>query len=297
MADGTVLQVGTLNLASGRGPTGAVLPAERIADAVAGLDVDVLAVQEVDTAQPRSGGTDQAAVVAAALGATEWRFVATVAGTPGPERTWSPEDPPIARGPAEDPAGPRYGIALVSRRPVLEWSVLPLGGGSGRLPVRAPDPRTGRLRWWWVPDEPRVAVAARLAGLTVVGTHLSFSPPTALRQLRALRRWTATLPGPVVVAGDLNLPGALPARLLGGVPLVRAATFPGGHPRLQLDHLVALGAEPAGPGSAVTPAVGDHRALVAPVRRGPSDRGPSERTPSPPGPRSARSGPLRGGRA
>jgi hypothetical protein len=74
----------------------------------------------------------------------------------------------------------------------------------------------------------------------------------------------------VVVAGDLNLPGALPARLLGGVPLVRAATFPGGHPRLQLDHLVALGAEPAGPGSAVTLAVGDHRALVAPVRGGDS---------------------------
>ncbi|WP_231502588.1 endonuclease/exonuclease/phosphatase family protein [Blastococcus sp. URHD0036] len=270
MTDGAVLQVGTLNLASGRGPTGAVLTAERIAASVASLDVDVLAVQEVDAGQPRSGSTDQAAVVAAALGSTGWRFVATVAGTPGPVRSWSPEDPPVARGPGAELPGPRYGIALVSRRPVLEWSVLPLGGGRARLPVKAPDPRSGRLRWWWVPDEPRVAVAARLEGLTVVGTHLSFSPPTALRQLRALRRWISALPGPVVLAGDLNLPGALPARVLGGVPLVRAATFPGADPRLQLDHLVALGAEPAGPGRAIAVDVGDHRALVAPVRGGES---------------------------
>ncbi|SEP22455.1 endonuclease/exonuclease/phosphatase family protein [Trujillonella endophytica] len=266
MADRTVLRVGTLNLASGRGPAGTALPAERIAAALAALDVDVLAVQETDTAQPRSGCTDQPALVAAALGAADWRAAATVTGTPGPVRSWEPVDPPVLRGPGDAPPGPLYGLALVSRRPVAEWSVLALGGGRARLPVRAPDPRTGRERWWWIPDEPRVALAARVDGLTVVGTHLSFAPPTALRQLRRLRRWVATLPGPVVVAGDLNLPGALPARLLGGVPLVRAATFPAAAPRVQLDHLVAIGAEPAGEGSASLLAVGDHRALTAPVR-------------------------------
>ncbi|RBY87545.1 endonuclease [Blastococcus sp. TF02A-26] len=262
-----MLRVGTLNLASGRGPAGAVLPADRIARAVAGLDVDVLAVQEVDAAQPRSGSTDQAALVAGALDAVDWRFVPTVAGTPSPVRSWSPVEH-LLHGPGDEPREPHYGVALVSRRPVLAWSVLPLGGGRGRLPVRATDPRTGRPRWWWVPDEPRVAVAARLAGLTVVGTHLSFAPPTALRQLRAIHRWAAGLPGPVVLAGDLNLPGGLPARLLGGVPLVRTATFPGHDPRVQLDHLVSLGASPAGPGEAVGLDVGDHRALVAPVRGG-----------------------------
>ena len=40
------------------------------------------------------------------------------------------------------------------------------------------------------------------------------------------------------------------------------------YPRFQLDHLVSLGAEPAGPGSAVDLDVGDHRALVAGVRGG-----------------------------
>lgn len=266
MADRPVLRVGTLNLASGRGPSGAVLPAEEVGAALAELDADVLAVQELDAGQPRSSGADQAALVAAALGAADWRAAATVAGTPGPVRRWTPVDPPVLRGPGDAVPGPLYGIALVSRRPVLRWSVLSLGAGRARLPVRAPDPRTGRLRWWWVPDEPRVAVAACLAGLTVVGTHLSFSPPTAVRQLRALRRWTATLPGPVVVAGDLNLPGRLPARLLGGVALVGAATFPAAEPRVQLDHLVSLGAEPAGSGAATTLRVGDHRALTAPVR-------------------------------
>ncbi len=268
MADRSVLRVGTLNLASGRGPSGTVLAADRIAAALAGLDVDVLAVQETDAGQPRSGGTDQPALVADALGAADWRAAATVAGTPSPVRSWAPVDPLLLRGPGEPVPGPVYGVALVSRRPVLEWSVLPLGGGRGRLPVRAPDPRSGRPRWWWIPDEPRVAVAARLDGVTVVCTHLSFAPPTALRQLRALRRWAAELPGPVVLAGDLNLPGGLPARLLRGVPLVREATFPAAAPRVQLDHLVALGAEPAGPGSAGALAVGDHRALVAPVYGG-----------------------------
>ena len=186
-------------------------------------------------------------------------------------RAWEPVDPPVLRGPGEQVTEPHYGVALVSRRPVLEWSVLALGGGRARLPVSAPDPRTGQPRWWWVPDEPRVAVAARLAGLTVVGTHLSFSPPTALRQLRAApplgpRR----CPGRSSLAGDLNLPGALPARLLGGVPLVRAATFPATGPRVQLDHLIALGAEPAGPGAAHALDVGDHRTLVAPVHGGDS---------------------------
>ncbi|WP_409331760.1 endonuclease/exonuclease/phosphatase family protein [Trujillonella humicola] len=268
MADRPVLRVGTLNLASGRGPSGAVLTDERVRAALATLDVDVLAVQELDAGQPRSGGSDQPALVAAALDAVHWRAAATVAGTPGPVRRWTPVDPPVLRGPGDAVPGPLYGIAVVSRRPVLGWSVLPLGGGRARLPVRAPDPRTGRPRWWWVPDEPRVAVAACLDGLTVIGTHLSFSPPTALRQLRAVRRWAATLPGPVVVAGDLNLPGGLPARLLGGVPLVRAASFPAGEPRVQLDHVVSLGAVPAGDGAAATLAVGDHRALVAPVHGG-----------------------------
>jgi endonuclease/exonuclease/phosphatase family metal-dependent hydrolase len=206
------VRVDTLNVAAGRGASGVPLPVADLAAAFAGLDADVLALQEVDAAQPRSHCADQAAVVAGAVGAVDWRAAATLAGTPGPVRTWRPLVPPLLRGPGAAPAQPYFGIALLSRLPVRRWSVLGLGAGRARLPMRAPDPRTGRPRLWWIPDEPRAAVAAELDGLTVVATHLSFSPPTAVRQLRRLRAWIAELPGPVVVAGDLNLPGSLPGR-------------------------------------------------------------------------------------
>lgn len=262
------MRIGTVNVASGRSPAGPVLDAGGLATALAGLDVDVLAVQEVDAGQPRSGHVDQAAALAAGLGAADWRSAATVAGTPDPVRSWSPAGP-LLRGPATPPGGPLYGIALLSRLPVLQWSVLDLGSGRARLPVQGPDPRTGRVRWWWFPDEPRAAVAARLEALTVVGTHLSFAPHTAARQLLRLRRWIAGMPGPVVLAGDLNLPGALPGRLLRATPLVRAPSFPAPAPRLQLDHLLAVGAGLRGSdGAASVLPVGDHRALTATVAAG-----------------------------
>jgi endonuclease/exonuclease/phosphatase family metal-dependent hydrolase len=264
---GPALRVGTLNLASGRGPSGRPLAAADLAAAVTGLDADVLALQEVDAAQPRSHGVDQAAVVAGALGAAHWRAAATLHGTPSPFRSWAAADPGL-RGPGQALDGPAYGVALLSRRPVRRWSVLGLGAGRGRLPMQAPDPRTGRRRLWWFPDEPRVAVAAELDGVTVVATHLSFAPHTAVRQLLRLRAWAHRLPGPLVVAGDLNLPGGLPARLLGGRRLVSGPSFPAAEPRVQLDHLVAVGAlAGCGPETRVL-AVGDHRALLASVLPG-----------------------------
>ena len=269
MSDVHALRVGTLNLASGRGRLGLPLGEAALGSAVADLDVDVLAVQEVDAGQPRSSGVDQAAALGAGLGAglgADWRMAATVAGTPDPFRSWQPLEPRL-RGPGEGPGQPVYGIALLSRRPVRRWHVLGLGTGRARLPLRAPDPRTGRARLWWFPDEPRVAVAAEVEGLTVVATHLSFAPHTALRQLGRLRRWAAALPGPVVLAGDLNLPGSVPARVLGARSLVRAPTFPGVDPRVQLDHLLAVGGRVrSDDGTAVQLSVGDHRALVATVR-------------------------------
>ncbi len=259
------MRVGTVNTASGRSPGGPVLDAAGLEKAVAGLDVDVLAVQEVDAGQPRSHGVDQAAALAAGLGAADWRGAATVAGTPDPFRSWSPAGP-LLRGPHTPADGPLYGIALLSRLPVLEWSVLDLGAGRARLPVQGPDPRTGRVRWWWFPDEPRAAVAARLGSLTVVATHLSFAPHTAVRQLLRLRRWIAGMPGPVVLAGDLNLPGALPGRLLRATPLVREPSFPASGPRVQLDHLLAVGNGLRGrDAEASTLPVGDHRALTVTV--------------------------------
>jgi hypothetical protein len=59
--------------------------------------------------------------------------------------------------------------------------------------------------------------------------------------------------------------------VLGGRDLVRTPTFPRDDPRVQLDHLVALGGGSGSDGSAsdgvaVRLPVGDHRALVATLR-------------------------------
>ncbi len=284
MDDATGLGVATFNAASGRsggvdGPP-VVDPAllEGSAAALADLGVDVLAVQEVDREQDRSAGVDQVAALARGFGGTAWRFAPTLTGLPGPGRTWQPW---VGDGDPDDrqPDGPSYGIGLVSRLPVLAWRVRWLRGSRAVLPMAFP----GRRRWpqvIWVPDEPRAALAAVVqtaAGpVTVISTHLSFSPPAALRQLRTVLRWSASLPGPHVLAGDLNLPGPVAARTIGWRMLASARTYPAPEPRVQLDHLLTdhqpTGQQPTGPaaadGHAVRLAVSDHRALVGRLRLG-----------------------------
>ncbi|MEJ5944900.1 endonuclease/exonuclease/phosphatase family protein [Pseudokineococcus basanitobsidens] len=205
---------------------------------------DVLAVQELDVGGERSGGVHQPAAVARALAAAggdvDWRFAPTVLGIPG---SGAPRQPVAGR--LEDPAWPeddrpRYGTALLVRRPVRRWRALPLRAGGLPLPLPVRHPTSGRPGVLVVPDEPRVAVAAELDGLTVVATHLSFAPPVAVRQLRRVRRWSAGLPGPVLLVGDLNLPDGLPSRLLRARDLVTAPTYPLPAPVRQLDHVLAL---------------------------------------------------------
>lgn len=255
----TDVRVATVNLLSGRSLADGRADPAVLSDAVRTLDADVLAMQEVDRHQPRSGGVDQVAVAAAAMGAVTWRFVPLVCGTPG-ERGWRPAPPDPAEG---DPA---YGIALLSRRPVRAWRVLRLGRARGRYPILLP---TSPPRVVWIPDEPRAAVVAELEDprLTIAATHLSFVPGMNILQLRRLRTALAELPGPRLLMGDLNLPGRLPSRVTGWRPAVTGATFPAPAPRLQLDHVLA----DALPGSAVGDVeivhlpLSDHRALVVEV--------------------------------
>lgn len=259
--------VATLNLASGRGVDGAPLDGPHLRDALAPLAdpaVDVLCLQEVDVGQSRSHRVHQALAAAEATGLPHWRFVPTLQGTPGPWRTWTRTDPVLM---AETTVvRPLFGNVLLTRHPVRRWHVLGLGGSRARLPVQGPDSRRGGQRWWWVPDEPRVAIAAELDDLTVVGTHLSFWPPAACRQLLRLRVGIAALPAPVVVAGDLNLPGPLPAAMLGGDRLLRHATYPASGPRLQLDHIVDLGRLSATSAGVKRLDVGDHLTAWATLR-------------------------------
>ena len=266
-----VLRVAGLNLFSGRSLADGRSDPDRIAAAVGSLDPDLLALQEVDHGQDRSGGVDQAALAAAAIGAAEHRFLPLVAGTPGVPG-WVPATGPewapatgSGHGPSTGPGrGPGYGIALASRRPVRSWHQLLLPPARGRWPIPIPA-RPPQLLW--LADEPRGALAAVLADppMTVACTHLSFVPGVNLRQLHRVLRWLAWFPAPRLLLGDLNLPGRLPTLGTGWTSLVRAATFPAAGPRIQVDHLLAHGL-PAGlpvTGQAVRLPISDHLAISA----------------------------------
>lgn len=246
------MRVATFNILNGRSPADGTVDLGRLRDAVADLDADVLALQEVDRDQPRSQGADLTAVAAAAMGASEHRFVAALSGTPG--AAW-------VAATDEAPSGASYGIALLSRYPVVSWEVIRLPS----LPVRMPMWSRGRVVPTLVRDEPRVAVAAVVDAptgrLTVASTHLSFVPWWNGRQLLALVSSLAALPRPLVLMGDLNMRPARASALAGLTPLVRARTFPAHRPVKQIDHVLADGMQ-AVAGRARQLPLSDHRALV-----------------------------------
>lgn len=230
----TPLRIGTFNLLHGQPlARGRPLPppgdrdaaAGSLARAVTALDADVLALQEVDRYQPRSGLVDQAAVAAAALGAGDWRFAAALHGRPAPVAGWIPEPGrPALRvyGPDDlgTAAAPSYGTALLTRLPVRHWRARRFAPAPFGLPLRV----AGRRGLTPVPDEPRAALAAVLVGergpFTVVAAHLSFVPGWNVAQLAGVRRWISDLPRPHLVLGDFNLVGAVPRTVLGGAAVV-----------------------------------------------------------------------------
>lgn len=248
------MRLATWNILHGRPVRGGRVSGEQLQAAAAGLDADVLALQEVDRAQPRSQGLDLTAEVAAGLGVVDWRFVPALVGSPTLHYRAAGEDD-------EQGSDPAYGVALLSRYPVLSWHVLRLAPAPVRLPVGWGDGAP-----WWFGDEPRVVVAARARTphglMTVAATHVSFLPGQSALQLRRVARWLRGLPGPRVLLGDLNMPSALATRISGFRSLARARTYPAPAPRLQLDHVLGHGdLPPPGEVTAWRLPVSDHRAL------------------------------------
>jgi endonuclease/exonuclease/phosphatase family metal-dependent hydrolase len=255
------VRIATFNVLHGRSVTDGTVDVDRFGAAVATLDADVLGLQEVDRDQPRSLGADLTAVAAAAMGATDLRFVAAVSGTPG--GTWTPADG------SEPPGVPAYGVALLSRYPVLAWQVVRLPAARARIPLPVPGSRLPIM----VRDEPRVALAALVDGpfgpVTVCTTHLSFVPGWNRRQLRSVMRSVDGDGEPFVLAGDLNMHPRPAGRVSGLRPIAVAPTFPALRPRRQLDHVLVRGPIVAtGPASAVQLPLSDHRALVVPCGPG-----------------------------
>jgi endonuclease/exonuclease/phosphatase family metal-dependent hydrolase len=247
------VRIATFNILHGRSPGDGRVDLDRFAAAVASLDADVLALQEVDRDQPRSMGADLTAVAASAMGATSHHFAAALAGTPS--TPWQ-----AATG-AEQPGSAMYGIALLSRYSVTDWQTIRLP--AGRLPL--PHVVQGRMMPLLVRDEARVALVATVstprAPLTVAATHLSFLPTRGRQQLRLLMRSLRGRRGPLVLAGDLNMDPPSVAELTGLSSLAAGLTFPADEPRRQLDHIVGRGFRPVA-SAVVALGLSDHRALL-----------------------------------
>lgn len=254
------MRMATFNILHGRSVHDGAVELDRLRSSVKELDADVLALQEVDLDQDRSGKADLTAVAAEAMHAVSHRFVAALAGTPG--ATW------MAATGRQQPGTAAYGIALLSRFPAETWQVLHLP----RIPMKFPMYLPGPHRVQIVHEEPRAAVITRLdtplGPLTVANTHLSYVPGWNRVQLRRLIRDLQGFPGPRVLMGDLNMAPRTPNRWRGLRPLGQAPTFPADDPVHQLDYILtddhSLTVE-----HCETPRlpISDHRALVVDVSR------------------------------
>lgn len=186
------------------------------------LDADLVALQEVDRCQPRSGGVHQARWLGEALG-LHWAYAPALLGRLGSGAVRAapggPAETDACRPEGAEESG--YGNALLSRVPLAHAQVLPL-----RPPVLRKPVLHG-------PEE-RVALVATLPAppgggpdLTVAATHLAVEPGLNLRQLRWLQRELRAWPAPRLLLGDLNVwrriahAGSLP----GWHPLLYGGTF------------------------------------------------------------------------
>jgi len=212
------------------------------------LGCEILGVQEVDDLQARSSDLSQITAMAQSLGAVDWAYAPTVIGTPGEKwRALTKDEAPIRVGQhIADQSS--YGIGLISRIPVKSWHHLKLGRSRIGLPLVIPVGDTGdageankrSIRFIYVRDEPRVALAAELEnGFTVVVTHLSFVPFVNYFQLMKIRRWLRNIPGIHIVIGDLNLGWGLPVRGTHWRSLLEKNTYPSWGAKIQFDYITA----------------------------------------------------------
>jgi len=216
---------------------------------ITALSTDVIAVQEVDFNLPRSGGVNQIAEVASAMGAMDWAFAPSIIGTPGEKwRKLNENDPRVITNKYSEVLLGSYGIAIASTIKVVNWHRLELGNSPIGMPLVVPtESETSsrpKIRAIYVHDEPRLALAATLEnGFTIVNTHLSFVPGVNLAQLKKLKKWALQIGSEsntkVLLMGDLNLPKNLPVALSKWRSLITQNTYPSWGAKVQFDYILS----------------------------------------------------------
>jgi endonuclease/exonuclease/phosphatase family metal-dependent hydrolase len=220
------LRVATFNIQHGLCAGGEV-DVVLLARTCRGLDVDVLALQEVDRHLERTDRLDIAAAIADECAMS------------------------CVFGPAIAIRGGEYGNALLVRGDIGGFDVLDLPRPSGK------EARAALIADINVAD----------TRLTAVSTHLSVPAADSEPQLEALLEALDTRADPRLVLGDLNLPPeALASYVAAGYAVAGGGpTWPAKTPRRRIDHIVVRGLDVVGVEVPETPC-SDHRPLVATVR-------------------------------
>lgn len=228
-----VLRVVTYNIRHGRGMDD-VVDLERTADVLRRLEPDVVGLQEVDVGVQRSGAEDQPAVLGGLLGMEH------------------------AFGAFMDYQGGEYGMAILSRHPIVELRALELPQG----------------------NEPRVALMVEIETphgrrVPVINVHFDWVSDDEYRfaQASELARTLEGLSAPFLLLGDFNdVPDSRTMELFRGVadearkPADDRLTFSSTDPRREIDYIFA---GPPGAGRFTEAQViderlaSDHRPVVA----------------------------------
>lgn len=236
MAAGQTFEValGSLNLHGGRTPLGQTYS---VADAIGSMETDVVVVQE----NWRPEGTDSIAREAAKkcrygevleldlLGETTLYDLGVVDRLTASERG-------------------SWGLAVLSRLPVVGQSIVTLGSAAGDM-------------------GPRAALVVDLGGngrpiLRVVNTHLTHRAIHGPGQLRRLLM-AVRAEYPVVIVGDLNMCRPMIYLARPYRPVVRGRTWPARSPVAQLDHVLAGAGIRTAIGTVMPPVGSDHLPIRA----------------------------------
>jgi endonuclease/exonuclease/phosphatase family metal-dependent hydrolase len=240
------LRVMSFNIAAGNGNlTG-------IADVIRGESPDVVALQEVDVHwSARSGFADQAADLSRLLG-MHVRFA------------------PIYSLPPLQPGQPRreYGVALLSRFPVVAWSNDTLTRLSTQDSLPAPRRMPGLLS---------ATVDVRGTRVRVYSTHTDYRPDPRVRAMQnaEMLALIARSPLPTILVGDLNAPPSAPelqplfARLLDAwsVSGGDGFTYPAGNPVRRIDYVLTSQHFRAIAARVPPTTASDHRPVVVELAR------------------------------
>ena len=220
-----------------------------LARAVQSLGSDVYGFQEVDHFLPRSQSRSQMRDIAETIGARDWAMAPSVIGTPGEKwRKRNSDEPEIITNLSSHSQLMHecYGIGIVSKIPVRSWHILSLGNSPVGMPLVVPGDETGKgkIRFIYVKDEPRIALAAVLEnGWTVINTHLSFVPGVNVAQLIKVKKWAKKLAEEngtePIVLGDLNLPKNLPVLGSQWNSLHTQNTYPSWGAKIQFDYILS----------------------------------------------------------